>query len=77
MKPRKRLKLVLQLWQDYQTILSRISVTMEKFENVDYNELGFDPHVYGLLIDWRWLSGLLISLDHIEVRGYLRANKGA
>ncbi|KAK9122002.1 hypothetical protein Syun_019619 [Stephania yunnanensis] len=22
---------------------------MEKFENVDYNELGFDPHIYGLL----------------------------
>ncbi|KAK9093934.1 hypothetical protein Scep_025403 [Stephania cephalantha] len=31
---------------------------MEKFENVDYNELGFDPHIYGLLTDWRWLSGL-------------------
>ncbi|KAK9093941.1 hypothetical protein Scep_025410 [Stephania cephalantha] len=25
------------------------SVTMEKFENVDYNELGFVPHIYGLL----------------------------
>ncbi|KAK9122142.1 hypothetical protein Syun_019759 [Stephania yunnanensis] len=24
---------------------------MEKFENVDYNELGFDPHIYGLLTD--------------------------
>ncbi|KAK9122121.1 hypothetical protein Syun_019738 [Stephania yunnanensis] len=24
-------------------------VTMEKFENVDYGELGFDPHIYGLL----------------------------
>ncbi|KAK9122115.1 hypothetical protein Syun_019732 [Stephania yunnanensis] len=22
---------------------------MEKFENVDYSELGFDPHIYGLL----------------------------
>ncbi|KAK9093953.1 hypothetical protein Scep_025422 [Stephania cephalantha] len=22
---------------------------MEKFENVDYNELGFVPHIYGLL----------------------------
>ncbi|KAK9082438.1 hypothetical protein Syun_031180 [Stephania yunnanensis] len=21
---------------------------MEKFENVDYNELGFDPRIYGL-----------------------------
>ncbi|KAK9122097.1 hypothetical protein Syun_019714 [Stephania yunnanensis] len=26
-------------------------LTMEKFENVDYNELGFDPHTYGLLTD--------------------------
>ncbi|KAK9093952.1 hypothetical protein Scep_025421 [Stephania cephalantha] len=26
-----------------------MTLTMEKFENVDYNELGFDPHIYGLL----------------------------
>ncbi|KAK9095162.1 hypothetical protein Scep_026631 [Stephania cephalantha] len=29
--------------------LAAVLLTMEKFENVDYNELDFDPHIYGLL----------------------------
>ncbi|KAK9093755.1 hypothetical protein Scep_025224 [Stephania cephalantha] len=30
-------------------VMQKLKMTMEKFENVDYNELGFDPHIYGLL----------------------------